>query len=261
MLVSSKVAAITLLATALSSVLFLSFTSWRTGEVLNVLLPSATPGSRCSPKRDPMSTLNVASRIYVINLPKRTRRRLDMERLRYTLGLDFTYVNGTEANEDVVHKIMRHVAAFRTLTGSRDNSFPPGFEWPRDVDALVELESPLDMKGSDLWLADDIDFPDSPSHEPLTCASNDYNLEPYSPHVPPYRLLTKERVACWHSHWRVIRTIADGKDDVSLVLEDDVDMELDIRHRLLGVWGSLPTAWDIVFLGEFTRKRTPVSCS
>jgi GR25 family glycosyltransferase involved in LPS biosynthesis len=48
----------------------------------------------------------------------------------------------------------------------------------------------------------------------------------------------------------VIRSIADGQDDVALVLEDDVDMELDIRQRLLGVWDSLPSVWDIVFLGR-----------
>lgn len=175
-----------------------------------------------------------------------------MEQLRYTFGLDFTYVDGTEADRDTVERIMKHVAAFRTLEGSHETnlSFPTAFEWPRDVDALVGSESPLDRQGSDLWLSDDTKFPDSPSHEPLTCASDDSTLGPYSSQTPPYRLLTRERLACWHSHWRVIRLIADGQDDVSLVLEDDVDMELDIRQRLLGVWGSLPSAWDIVFLGS-----------
>lgn len=198
-----------------------------------------------------MLTLNIASRIYVINLSKDTHRRADMEQLRYTFGLDFTYVNGTEADRDTVERIMRHVAAFRTPEGSHGTnlSLPAAFEWPQDVDALVESESPLDRQGSDLWLSDDTKPPDHSSHEHLTCASDNSTLEPYSPQTPPYRLLTKERLACWHSHWRVIRLIADSQDDVSLVLEDDVDMELDIRQRLLGVWGSLPSAWDIVFLG------------
>jgi hypothetical protein len=198
-----------------------------------------------------MSTLNVASRIYVINLPKSVYRRMDMERLQYTLGLDFTYVNGTEDDGDTVQRIMRHVAAFRALEGSHetDLSLPAAFNWPQDVDALVEAESPLDRKGSDLWLSDDIALLGPPTHEPLTCAYDDSTLDPYSPRTPPYRLLTKERLACWDSHWRVIRSIADGQDEVSLVFEDDVDMELDIRQRLLGVWDSLPNAWDIVFLG------------
>lgn len=175
-----------------------------------------------------------------------------MEQLRYTLGLDLAYVNGTEADEDTVQRIMRHVAAFRTLEGSHETnlSLPTAFEWPQDVDGLVESDFPLDGQGSDLWHSDDTKFSDSPSHQPLTCASGNSTLEPYSPQTPPYRLLTKERLACWHSHWRVIRLIADGQDDVSLVLEDDVDMELDIRQRLLGVWGSLPSTWDIVFLGR-----------
>ena len=198
-----------------------------------------------------MPTLNVASRIYVINLPKNTRRRMDMEQLRYAFGLDFTFVNGTGGDEGAVQRIMRHVAAFRALGTSHktDLSLPTPFEWPQDVDAIVESEYPLDEKGSDLWVFDGRNLPDPPSHEPLICAYNDSTLEPYSLRTPFYRLLTKERLACWYSHWRVIRLIADGQDDVSLVFEDDVDMELDIRQRLLGVWDSLPRAWDIVFLG------------
>ena len=97
-----------------------------------------------------MSTLNVASRIYVINLPKDAHRRADMERLRYTLGLDFTYVNGTEADGDTVQRIMVHVATYRTR--ETNLSLPTAFNWPQDVDALVESDSPLDRQGSDLWL-------------------------------------------------------------------------------------------------------------
>ena len=171
-----------------------------------------------------------------------------MEQLRYTIGLEFTYVNGTGGDEDTMQRIMGHVAAFRALH-KPDLSLPTAFEWPQDVDALVESENPLDMKGSDLWVSDGIDVPDLPSHDPLTCAYGDSTLEPYSPQTPSYRLLTKGRLACWHSHWRVIRSIANGQDSVALVLEDDIDMELDIRQRLLGIWDSLPSAWDIVFLG------------
>lgn len=253
MLVYSRAALIGIvLATALVSVLFLSSTTWRFGHGLALVSPPTTLGLRSSLERDLMVTLNVASRIYVINLPKDTCRRADMEQLRYTLGLDFTYVNGTEADGDMVQRIMRQVAALRILEGSHEinRSLPTALGWPQDVDALTEFESPLDQQGSDLWLSDDIKLPEFPSHEPLTCASDYSTLEPYSPQTPPYRLLTKERLACWHSHWRVIRLIADGQDDVSLILEDDVDMELDIRQRLLGVWRSLPNAWDIIFLGN-----------
>lgn len=205
-----------------------------------------------------MSTLNIASRIYVINLPNRSRRLLEMEYLRYALGLDFTQVNGTEADEEAVRNITKHIVAFRALASSRETSNPPPpvFEWPQDVDTLVESESPLGMKGPDFWPSDAAGLPEPHVHEPLTCTYEDSTLEPYSPQTPPHLLLTKERLACWHSHWRVMRLIADGQDDVALVLEDDVDMELDIRQRLLGVWDSLPSTWDIVFLG-----RLPQMCA
>ena len=181
-----------------------------------------------------------------------------MERLRYSLGLDFTYVNGTEADGEAVDKIMKHVVAFRAPASPRktNNPPPPVFGWPHGVDTLVESEYPLGMEGSDLWPFGTVDLPDPYVHEPLTCAYDNSTLELYSPQTPPYRLLTKERLACWHSHWRVIRSIADGQEGVSLVLEDDVDMELDIRQRLLGVWNSLPSAWDIVFLGILSQMPT-----
>ncbi|KAF9648526.1 hypothetical protein BDM02DRAFT_2253830 [Thelephora ganbajun] len=254
MLVSSRVTFIgILLATTLVSVLFLSSNTWRFGHgAFSLISPPIKPGLCSSLERNLMPTLSIASCIYVINLPKSTHRRADMEQLRYTLGLDFTYVTGTEGDEDIVQRIMRHVTAFRVLEDFRETNFSlsNAFEWPQDVDALVESESPLDRKGSDLWFSDGIDLPDPSSHEPLTCASDNFTLEHYSPQTPPYRILTKARLACWYSHWRVIRLIADGRDDVSLVLEDDVDMELDIRQRLLGVWDSLPSVWDIVFLGS-----------
>ena len=174
-----------------------------------------------------------------------------MEQLRYTIGLEFTYVNGTEGDEVTVQRIMRHVAAFRARPGPHETnlSLPGAYKWPQDVDALVESGYPLDKKGSDLWASDDLDLPDPPSRGPLMCAYGDSTLDPFSPQTPFYRLLTKERLACWHSHWRVIRSLADGQDSVALILEDDVDVELDIRQRLLGVWEALPSAWDIVFLG------------
>ena len=199
-----------------------------------------------------MSTLNIASRIYILNLPKSIQRRLDMEQLRYALGLEFTYVNGTEADGDTVHKIMKHVAALRAQASSQNpgRSFRLAFEWPQDVDALVESKSPLGVAGSDLWLSNNTDLPDLAPNETLTCARGDSKLDPYSSQTPPFRVLTKERLACWHSHWLAIRLIADAQDDVALVFEDDVDMELDIRQRLVGVWDSLPSAWDIVFLGK-----------
>jgi GR25 family glycosyltransferase involved in LPS biosynthesis len=47
----------------------------------------------------------------------------------------------------------------------------------------------------------------------------------------------------------VMRLIADEREGIAVVLEDDIDMEHDIRERLGSVWGRLPDEWDIVFLG------------
>ncbi|KAH9920314.1 uncharacterized protein B0H18DRAFT_1024791, partial [Fomitopsis serialis] len=109
-----------------------------------------------------------------------------------------------------------------------------------------------------------------PSPAPMTCASNNYvNGPPFELGIPGYMLLTPAKVACWHSHLKVIRRVADVRlmdeavlphenpsdvDAVSLILEDDIDMERDIHAKLREVWDLLPTDWDIVFLGiPFTR--------
>ena len=71
-------------------------------------------------------------------------------------------------------------------------------------------------------------------------------------------LLTTAKLACWFSHLQVISRIARAESQnyahescmkVSLILEDDVDMELDIRERLEATWEILPKDWDILFIG------------
>ncbi|PFH45031.1 hypothetical protein AMATHDRAFT_125371, partial [Amanita thiersii Skay4041] len=65
--------------------------------------------------------------------------------------------------------------------------------------------------------------------------------------------LTPARVACWHSHLPLIHRIANKENlemrDSVLILEDDIDMERDIRGQLAGMWPLLPDDWDIVYLG------------
>ncbi|PCH33188.1 hypothetical protein WOLCODRAFT_93084 [Wolfiporia cocos MD-104 SS10] len=107
---------------------------------------------------------------------------------------------------------------------------------------------------------------------PLTCAKmNHVSGPPYSTSLPAYMLLTPAKVACWFSHLKALRHFAgfaadcaagpqqianqlsNGEEhshDVAVILEDDVDMERDIRNRLQDIWGLLPAQWDIVFLGH-----------
>ncbi len=72
-----------------------------------------------------------------------------------------------------------------------------------------------------------------------------------TPHSPYAFHLTLSRgmIACWHSHVQVLRRISEGNDNVAVVLEDDVDVEYDLKARLALIWSSLPAHWDIVFLG------------
>ncbi|CAE6457315.1 unnamed protein product [Rhizoctonia solani] len=81
-------------------------------------------------------------------------------------------------------------------------------------------------------------------------------LTPRLPKVPYWRILTRAAVACWHSHTSVIREIASetiqaGTSDTgTVILEDDIDMELDIQQRIGRLWEALPPNWDILFLGH-----------
>ena len=47
----------------------------------------------------------------------------------------------------------------------------------------------------------------------------------------------------------MLRKIADGEDDVAIILEDDVDLEWDLERRLRYLWQFLPSDWDQVMLG------------
>ncbi|KZT09066.1 uncharacterized protein LAESUDRAFT_647818 [Laetiporus sulphureus 93-53] len=144
-------------------------------------------------------------------------------------------------------------------------------EWPllssdaRFADRGIPYDylSPASMKHSPTGTLDSR-LQDSP----LTCAKEDFVSGPtYTSSLPAYKLLTPAKIACWYSHLRVIQRIANEEDrrisekgtaqaeDVSregitLVLEDDIDIERDIRDRLRDVWSASPSEWDIMFLGH-----------
>ena len=70
--------------------------------------------------------------------------------------------------------------------------------------------------------------------DPLTCVTEDDTPIEFEKGLQEYKFLTSAKIACWSSHLSVIRDIAEDKNkDVSIVLEDDVDM-----------------GWDIVFIGK-----------
>ncbi|KAA1468342.1 hypothetical protein DENSPDRAFT_911568 [Dentipellis sp. KUC8613] len=254
---------------------------------LSPVLPAPSPANRSR-------TLGVASRIYVVSLPARTDRREQMDRLRASLDLEWTYVDAVDASHPEVFAILRQVRALRAQIASVvlsrsddpnpladpseqiDMEHAPGFHWPDVLDELVHAPGPLQPSGADLWtVPSEPQFFDSselpivaelhPAHRlqshssahakklnlHLACTDENRLLATFSAALPPQRILTPAKVACWHSHMQVIREIANSQDErPAIILEDDVDMERDIQARLEGLWPALPVDWDIVYLGH-----------
>ncbi|KAF8174137.1 hypothetical protein K438DRAFT_1849467 [Mycena galopus ATCC 62051] len=162
--------------------------------------------------------LPVPSRTYVISLPRRTDRYQDMERLRTRLGLRWTYTVAEDSQSPWVDGIMSQVQYRPTAFG--------------------ETPAPVPVSASDF-------------KPPLTCATENFTLSPYSPRLPEYKILSRSRIACWHSHLSATQGASTHeRDKAVLILEDDVDMEADIKERLSSIWSLLPSDWDIVFLGH-----------
>jgi GR25 family glycosyltransferase involved in LPS biosynthesis len=205
-------------------------------------------------------TLEVASKIFVISLPHRNDRRQKMEILRKALNLRWTYVDAIESSDERVDLIIDRVREQRHDHGNRTDDLLAPFRWPDDIDPLAASGEALEPSGSDLWTlsplseltgnAKNYSRQDLAS-TPLLCNTQNDTVTPHVPNLPEYRILSPAKIACWCSHLSVIRQVAnERKPEVTIVLEDDVDMERDIRERLGSVWNLLPATWDIVFLGQ-----------
>jgi hypothetical protein len=122
------------------------------------------------------------------------------------------------------------------------------------------LSSPAPVETADPYafthpLSDDSEASAVSDPTSLACASGNNVLAAFSPNLPLYSHLTAAKVACWYSHFQTIHEIANGKDDAVLVLEDDVDIERDVKRRLEPLLDTLPSDWDIVYLGTSTIPR------
>jgi hypothetical protein len=196
------------------------------------------------------------AQIYVISLPRRTDRRRDMEILREYLGLNWTYTDGIEADDDRVTRTLYQVWKYRanlTLNDVREDkkskiSVP--FEWPRDLYERAASASDLDSMGSELWNSNSF-LHHTPSNATLTCAQGDFDLVTLKKELPRHLILTPARIACWMAHIQVIRHIANGEDEIGVILEDDVNTEKNVKDRLTGVTEYLPIDWDVLFLGDY----------
>ncbi|KAJ7046165.1 hypothetical protein C8F04DRAFT_1387788 [Mycena alexandri] len=193
------------------------------------------------------------SKTYVIHLARREDRFEDMERLRTRLGLEWSYVPAEDSHSPLVRRIMNQVRTMRQeelLTLGK--AYPPNttiklpFQWPAP-------DTPLPF---DDWR---LDAPPAPHpglvpDDHLTCATEDFTISPYSPLIPEYKILSPSRLACWHSHLSAIQRASTHMPKkaqaAALILEDDIDIEANVKARLLSVWSLLPADWDIVFLGH-----------
>ncbi|GJJ13140.1 hypothetical protein Clacol_007390 [Clathrus columnatus] len=191
------------------------------------------------------NTLGVLDRIYVINLPARDDRRRAMMNLESAMDIKFTWHNATFYEEDVVRRIMGRLGKWRIENrvnreeGEKsDLNQPFTFKWNEDV---FDDASNLGIRGADLWTLEDTSFA---IHSELLDAYGEDGLRYGKTPLRP------SQVACWNSHYNVLRRVAEGTDDVALILEDDVDMEWDLERRLRLMWPFLPHDWDVVLLGH-----------
>jgi len=201
-------------------------------------------------------TLGVASRIYVIGLARRVDRRISMEKLARAMDITLTWHNATDSSDPIATEILERVRWAREeapkgheteLQGSE--SFPLVFP---DTQQLDEYLAPDDLDGSELWFLPQSSpsalppLPPPPvpdTRPPVTYVHDKSTVTPY--------LFPASSAACWHSHFTLLRKIADGDDDVALIFEDDIDMEWDLEKRLRYLWKFLPdNAWDQVMIGH-----------
>ncbi|KAJ4495915.1 hypothetical protein C8J55DRAFT_445037, partial [Lentinula edodes] len=164
-----------------------------------------------------------------------------MEYLQKYLGLNWTYMDATYADAEIIGTIMGN---------NVDDDFalivyPDDLE-PYAIPNIASPSSPLPHQTSQLFSG--VKLPAySTANLELVCTTKDFSLVPYSTTLPYHKYLTAARVAVWHSHLRVLRLIVEKED---IILEDDIDMEKDIRRRLHRIWVNLPDDWDVVFLGH-----------
>lgn len=215
-------------------------------------------------------SLGIADKIYVISLRNRYSRREDMEKLRLSLQLHWIYVDALDANSPLVSQIMDWVKVLRTgpphildegnITQVPSKLLPDSitFAWPGDIETLARSKDKLDLWSTGVWPSPITSFwkPTTTPYPLIACATKNYSLTKYSTMLKEHLILTLPRVACWHSHLSVIHDIVNNGFGVSVILEDDVDMEQDIRNQLAYLWPTLPADWDILFLGIFSSHTT-----
>ncbi|KAI1789156.1 hypothetical protein LXA43DRAFT_1022094 [Ganoderma leucocontextum] len=233
-------------------------------------------------------TLGVFSQIFVISLAMRLDRRAALEQLRRALALNWTYVDAISPEHAIITGVSECVRFLRQQNNARFFEWSPdldGATTSTSNTSLMDKTRPsvfsvpcvppipagnpaiAPIAGFNHCLTPNESLPvvskprlhessstASSSVMPLTCAvANRIHGVEFHPSLPTHMLLTPSKLACWYSHISAIARFAGqahGSRGAALFLEDDIDMERDIRQNVELVWSFLPSGWDIVFLGH-----------
>lgn len=207
-----------------------------------------------------------------------------MSLLAKALDVDFTFYNGTSYQSEVIHTILERARYMREREGvilkstSDLTKLAPGEplpqsspDYPFDKAALLRGADVTEPAGADLWVlpADDPRAPKPalpPAPKPDTrprihqIMGDLENTKRFmaDPNLP-FEDVRPSVVACWNSHYSVIRRFAvssGAEDGAILVMEDDVDMEFDIEATLRAEMEGLPADWDMILPGYCDSTET-----
>ncbi|KAL5522579.1 hypothetical protein ACEPAG_8596 [Sanghuangporus baumii] len=180
-----------------------------------------------------------------------------MDLLKGALDLDWVYFDALDKEDDLVDVIMHSVANQRIDSAPSVPSTTTELSWP---DALEDAR--LESLGVENHSYGSLRFRHA-SIDQLVCATGDNTIPTYSnfSSIPFHMRLSRGMIACWYSHIRLMAEIVkrtshirqhswDGREGVTVVFEDDVDVEWDLKERVVRMWRDLPRDWDIVMLGH-----------
>lgn len=207
-----------------------------------------------------------------------------MSLLARTLDVKFTFYDGTSYESDVIHTILERARYMREREGVILNStspltkLAPGETPPQDLpdypftkEALERGVDVTEPAGADLWMLppDDprapkpaLPPPPKPDTRPrIHQIMGDLKRTQRFMADPnlPFEDVRPSVVACWNSHYSVLRRFATtpGSPDATiLIMEDDVDMEFDIEATLRNEMAGLPPDWDMLLPGYCDSTET-----
>ena len=76
-------------------------------------------------------------------------------------------------------------------------------------------------------------------------------------HHEPYRELKKSELSIAAKHLKVYENILQNKYETSLILEDDVVFEKDLKEKIGEYLEKTPADWDLIFIGSGCNLRIP----